>query len=103
VEEVLSALPRPDPRRLHAIAEHVAGRRDAAELMVFMALLRRALATALRQAGRGAAAAPWLGHRDPADWAGLWDRLGRLAEETERLNLDRKQAVLTGLAWLGTR
>jgi DNA polymerase-3 subunit delta' len=33
----------------------------------------------------------------------LWDRLGRLADETERLNLDRKQAVLTGLSWLSAR
>jgi len=103
VDEVLAALPRPDPRRLHDIADRVAGRRDAAALPVFMALLRRALAAALRQAGRGGAAAPWLGSRALADWAALWDRLGRLAEETERLNLDRKQAVLTGLAWLGTR
>jgi DNA polymerase-3 subunit delta' len=33
-------------------------------------------------------------------WASLWDRLGTLADDTERLNLDRKQAVLTGLSWL---
>ena len=29
--------------------------------------------------------------------------MGRLADETERLNLDRKQAVLTGLTWLAAR
>src|SRR3712207_9559713 len=54
VEEVLAALPRLDSRRAHGIADQVAGRRDAAAaLAVFVALLRRALAAALRQAGRG--------------------------------------------------
>lgn len=100
VEEVLSQLPRLDPRKAHEIADRVAGRRDAAALSVFMGLLRRELATALRQAGRGAAAAPWIAGRSLAEWSTLWDKLGRLADETERLNLDRKQAVLTGLSWL---
>ncbi|HYZ34954.1 MAG TPA: DNA polymerase III subunit delta' [Crenalkalicoccus sp.] len=100
VEEALAALPRPDPRRLHAIADQVAGRRDGAALPTFMALLRRALAAALRQAGRGGAAPAWVAARPLGDWAALWERLGRLAEETERLNLDRRQAVLTGLGWL---
>ena len=38
--------------------------------------------------------------RGLAEWAGLWDMLGRLADETDTLNLDRKQAVLTGLSRL---
>jgi DNA polymerase-3 subunit delta' len=104
VEEVLAGLPRLDPRRAHGIADQVASRRDAAAaLAAFVGLLRRALAVALRQAGRGAtgaAAPPWIAARSLADWATLWDKLGRLADETERLNLDRKQAVLTGLSWL---
>jgi DNA polymerase III subunit delta' len=70
---------------------------------LFMTLLRRALAATLRQAGRGEGAAAWIEARSLADWSTLWDKLGRLAEETERLNLDRKQAVLTGLSWLGSR
>ncbi len=106
VERVFAALPHLDPRAVHAIAEEVAGRRDAgaSALATFMALLRRALAAALRRAARGGeASAPWIAARSLADWATLWDRLGRLAEETERLNLDRKQAVLTGLGWLSVR
>ena len=55
------------------------------------------------EAGRGGAAPPWIAGRSLADWSTLWDKLGRLADETERLNLDRKQAVLTGLGWLPTR
>ncbi len=103
VDRVLAGLPRLDPRTLHGIAEEVAGRRDSGPaLATFMALLRRALAAGLGRAGRGDAM-PWLAGRSLADWAVLWDRLGRLAEETERLNLDRKQAVLTGLGWLSVR
>ncbi|MDO9708635.1 DNA polymerase III subunit delta' [Paracraurococcus lichenis] len=103
VEQVLEGLPRLDARRVHVIADGVAGRRDAAALAVFFSLLRRALAAGLRQAGRGGKAAPWLAGRSLAEWSTLWDKLGRLADETERLNLDRKQAVLTGLGWLSMR
>jgi DNA polymerase-3 subunit delta' len=103
VEEVLAGLPHLDPRKMHEIADRVAGRRDAAAMPLFMTLLRRALAATLRQAGRGEGAAAWIEARSLADWSTLWDKLGRLAEETERLNLDRKQAVLTGLSWLGSR
>ena len=63
-------------------------------------MLREALGRAVRDAARGAEPAPWLGGRALAEWAVLWDMLGRLAIETEALNLDRKQAVLTGLAAL---
>ena len=102
VDEVLAALPALEPRARLALAEKVAGRRDAGAMVTFFALLRRALAAALRQAARGDAQG-FLAARSLADWAVLWDRLGRLADETERLNLDRKQAVLTGLSWLAAR
>jgi DNA polymerase-3 subunit delta' len=65
-----------------------------------MGLLRGAIAAALREAARGRQAPAWLARHPLAVWAGLWDRLGDLADDTERLNLDRKQAVLTGLSWL---
>ena len=103
VEEVLAALPQPDARRAHVIADGVAGKRDAAAVTLFLTLLRRALAAGLRQAARGGQAAPWIGGRSLAEWSTLWDKLGRLADETERLNLDRKQALLTGLGWLAAR
>ncbi|MCK8783731.1 DNA polymerase III subunit delta' [Roseomonas sp. NAR14] len=102
VAATLALLPRGDRRHDLAVAEKVAGRRDAAAFATFVSLLRRALAAALGEAARGGEAASWLGHRPLAEWAALWDKLGSLAEETERLNLDRKQAVLTGLGWLPT-
>lgn len=100
VEGFLARLPRPDPRELHALADRLASKRDGSAFTTFFALLRDAIAGALRRAGRGQGAAPWMEGRGLADWAGLWDMLGRLADETDTLNLDRKQAVLTGLSRL---
>jgi DNA polymerase-3 subunit delta' len=101
VDRALAALPGLDGKTLHLVAEAVTGRgRDLEAFVTFMALLRRALTGAVRAAGRGGAAPGWVAARPLADWAAAWQRLGVLAEETERLNLDRKQAVLTGLGWL---
>jgi DNA polymerase-3 subunit delta' len=103
VDEVFTGLPRLDPRQVHAIADRVTARRDAAALGTFIALLRRALAAGLRQAARGGTPAAWAAGRSLAEWSTLWEKLGRLADETERLNLDRKQAVLSGLGMLSVR
>jgi DNA polymerase-3 subunit delta' len=100
VEEVLAGLAAGERRRWHALAEGVAAKRDGSSFTTFMALLRRAISAAVRQSARGLAAPPWLALRPLAEWATLWDSLGRLAAETDGLNLDRKQAVLTALGWL---
>jgi DNA polymerase-3 subunit delta' len=100
VDEVFAALPGLDPRLVHSVADKVAGRRDPGALPLFVFLLRRGLAAALRHAARAGAAAPWVSARPLAEWSAQWERLGRLADDTERLNLDRKQALLSGLAML---
>jgi DNA polymerase-3 subunit delta' len=97
---VAEVLAKPEPRRAMAAADKLAADRQGTSFGLFFTLLRRAIAEATAQAGRGEAAPGWVAARPLADWAGLWDRLGRLAEETERLNLDRKQAALTALSWL---
>ncbi len=103
VDEVMAGLPRLDPRRAQDIADRVTARRDAAALTTFMALLRRAMAAGLRAAAREGVALPWAEGRSLAEWSTLWEKLGRLADETERLNLDRKQAVLSSLGMLSLR
>ena len=100
VEECLANLKRPDAARLHALADRCAADRGGSAFVTFMALLRGRIAGALRQAARGEAAPGWISAHPLAAWPALWDRLGRLVDETERLNMDRKQAVLTGLSWL---
>jgi DNA polymerase-3 subunit delta' len=100
VEASLAALNKPEPPRDHVLADKLAADRTGGAFGIFMGLLRGAIAAALREAARGRPAPPWLERHPLAVWAGLWDRLGDLADDTERLNLDRKQAVLTGLSWL---
>jgi len=97
---VEEALERPDRARWHALAEAVAAKRDGSGFVTFMALLRRAISAAVRQAARGKPAPAWLAARPLAEWSTLWDTLGRLAAETDGLSLDRKQAVLNTLVWL---
>ncbi|MBL6457803.1 DNA polymerase III subunit delta' [Belnapia sp. T6] len=103
VEEVLAGLPQLDPRRVQEIADRVTARRDAAALTTFFDLLRRAMAAGLRGAAREGRALRWAEGRSLAEWSTLWEKLGRLADETERLNLDRKQAVLSSLGMLAVR
>jgi DNA polymerase-3 subunit delta' len=103
VDETLNALPKPDRRRWHAVADTVAAKRDGSSFVAFFALLRRAIAAATRDAARDRPAPAWLALHPLAAWATLWDSLGRLAAETDGLNLDRKQAVLTALGWLAPR
>jgi DNA polymerase-3 subunit delta' len=102
VDLAFTALPAMAGRALLRIADEVTGRgREIDAFVTFMALLRRAMTRALRQAARGASVVPgWVAARPLAEWAAVWDKLGRLADDTERLNLDRRQAVLTGLTWL---
>ena len=100
VEDCLANLKRPDPARFHAVAERCLADRSGAQFTTFMALLRGRISAGLRQAARGEPAPGWIGAHPLAAWPALWDRLGRLMDETERLNMDRKQAVLTGLSWL---
>ncbi|MBI0432848.1 DNA polymerase III subunit delta' [Roseomonas sp. KE0001] len=103
VETVLHGLPDLDGRQLHALADSLAARRDGSAFGTFITLLRDALGSAIREAARGGEAPAFIAARPLADWASLWDTLGRLADETEALNLDRKQAVLTGLTQLTSR
>jgi DNA polymerase-3 subunit delta' len=104
VEEALAGLAPGNRRRWHAMADSIAAKRDGSSFVTFMALLRQAISAAVRQAARegagGQGAPEWLAGRPLAEWSTLWDRLGRLAAETDALSLDRKQAVLTGLLWL---
>ena len=103
VERFLASLPRPDMRDLHALGDRLAAKRDGSALVTFVELLRAALGQAIRSAARGQEAPAYIRARPLADWAVLWDTLGRLADDTETLNLDRKQAVLSGLSELAAR
>ncbi len=101
VSDVLAALPMLPPLRWHEIADAL-GRADAA-FSTFMDLLRAAVAAAVADLLRGQAdegQARLVALRPLDAWGDVWHRLTRLKDETERFNLDKRQAILSGLALL---
>jgi DNA polymerase-3 subunit delta' len=104
VDEVLAALAEGGtlgPARAYAVADAL-GRTDDA-FATFMELLRAGIAGAVRDALRGVAEAPQsrlAARLPPAAWSAAWSRLGEIQADTARLNLDKRQAVVTGLGLL---
>ena len=103
---VLGSAPNASPREAYEVADRL-GRDDQA-YGAFMGQLRHELGQAIRQASR-APSGPlpggqaWLAARPLAQWAEVWHALGALQDETERFHLDRRQAVVSGLALLNGR
>jgi DNA polymerase-3 subunit delta' len=98
VDEVLQAAPNIAVTRAYAVADKLA--RSDAGYSTFMDLLRDRLGAALREAAR--AKGDRLGKRltevrPLADWGEVWHALGRLQDETERSNLDKRHAIVAGL------
>ena len=96
--EVLDTIPRLPKLRAFAIAEQLGGRAED-RFTPFMTLLRDALADTVRRAARGTPER-LATIRPLADWAEMWQSLNHLQDETERLNLDRRQALLSSFAML---
>ena len=97
-QEVLAKIPKLPPLRAFEIAEKLGGRAQD-DFTPFMTLLRDGLAQIVRRAARGQAE-PLMGLRPLAEWAELWQSLTRIQDETERLTLDRRQALLSSIAML---
>jgi len=87
----------------HALADRIAGREAALAFPAFFTLLLRGLSHAVREAARGGPVAPWLGDRPLAAWVEAAEAVSRLVQETERLSLDRRQAVLVAMDTLRGR
>ncbi len=96
--EVLEGVPRFPLVRAIALADQLGGRGED-RFTPFMTLLCDALATALRRAARGAPER-LATLRPLAEWAEVWQSLTHTLDETERLNLDRRQALLSSIALL---
>ncbi len=96
--EVLDGVPSfPLPRAI-ALADQLGGRGED-RFTPFMTLLCDALAASLRRAARGAPER-LTQLRPLAEWAELWQSLTHILDETERLNLDRRQALLSSIVLL---
>ena len=101
VDEVLNGLPSFGAARAHGVVDRL-GRAESG-FSTFMELLLAALAAAVRAGARGRADPDQQRLLDlrPLDaWGEVWHALSRLADETERFSLDKRQAVVSGLALL---
>ncbi len=101
VDGVLRELPALGPARGHEVADEL-GRSDTA-FSTFMDLLRAGLSSAVRDTLRGCGDAEQerIAALRPLDaWSDVWHALTTLQDETERLNLDKRQAILSGLGLL---
>jgi DNA polymerase III subunit delta' len=101
VNEVLAALPGLKPARAYSVADTLM-RGDTA-FSNFMDLLRTGIAAAVRDVVRGRAdeeQSRLVALRPLDAWGDVWHALTRLQDETERFNLDKRQAVVAGLGML---
>jgi DNA polymerase-3 subunit delta' len=93
VDGVLSQHGRPPGLWSYQLADTVL--RHDRGFSTFIGLLCAAISTTMRSALRETDPA-----RPPEAWAGIGEELARLRDETESLNLDKRQALLTGLSLL---
>lgn len=103
VGDVLRAAPNLPVLRAYDIADKLA--RSDAGFAAFMGLLRDAISAAVRNAARGQADAAQqrlAALRPLAEWGDLWHALTRLQDDTERFNLDKRHAIVSGLDLLNT-
>lgn len=104
VAQLLGELPALGSARGYEVADALA--RSETGFGIFMELLRASLAAALRAAVRGRANPEQqrLAQLHPLDaWSDVWHALGQLQDETVRLNLDKRQAIVAGLDLLSGR
>ncbi len=100
VQALLAELPDVSLLRGYELADKL---REEAAFETFFQLLRRAIASAVIGAARGtanAAQARLAALKPAVQWVEIWAQLGALADETQRISLDRRQAVVAGLALL---
>ncbi len=103
VANVLRDVPRVTALRAYEVADKLA--RSDHGYSTFMDLLRAAISRAVREAARGQgdpAQQRLAATRPLAEWGDLWQALTRLQDETERFNLDKRHAIVSGLDLLNT-
>jgi DNA polymerase-3 subunit delta' len=111
--DLLTGLPQLDTGRLHAFADKLAQGQDPTAFRLGGELLAWWLGRLIRAkarddtpadvvAGEGAAMVRLAARADLEQWLGLWEKIAGLFRRAERVNLDRKQVVLTAFLDLQT-
>lgn len=100
VDEVLQAAPSIPITRAYEVADRLA--RTEGAYSTFMDVLRDRIGVSIREAARHRR--DRLSQLRPlGEWSEVWHALGRLQDETERSNLDKRHAVVAGLDLLNAR
>ena len=97
-----------DVAEAHKLAEELGGTKAGDSFKTAFALLNWWLARMISAGARGQLPPPvvaeeaglarrLLARRTLADWVSLWEKLSALAERCERMNLDRRQTLLSAL------
>jgi DNA polymerase-3 subunit delta' len=104
--EMLSAVDGLDVAALHALGDRMARANARDAFATLMELLSQWLVAMVRAgaagappnevvAGEGAVAERLLARASLEQWTEVWEKIGRLAADVERINLDRKQVVIS--------
>jgi hypothetical protein len=86
IDQVVTGLPRPDPRAVARLADAVSGRAGEETYRAFHREIYDWIVAYARDVEPGSVRVEEIG--------GLWDRIREAERETEELNLDRKLHVL---------
>jgi DNA polymerase-3 subunit delta' len=102
-----------DVAALHGLAERVARPNARDAYATLMDLLSQWLVRLVRHGATGGATADYaviegegavieslLARASLEQWIGVWEKIGRLTVDVERVNLDRKQVVITAFSAL---
>ena len=101
VQDVLSGRDHRPALWSYEVADTVLRRESG--FSTFIGLLSATISTTIRAAARGGSGSGTNGLPSPRPieaWAAVCDELARLRDETESLNLDKRQALLAGLSLL---
>lgn len=101
LDGLVSSLPRLDVPVLHTLSERLATAAAEPRYRLFRELLMRWLADAIRAAAGAPNAEAGPASRAPLDrLLEVWDKIGRLFERADAVNLDRKQVLVSVLLTL---
>lgn len=94
LEAIVSTLPRVDISLVHAVADRLAPAAAEPRYRIFHELLMRWIAASVRDAAEG-------GRTGSLDrWLEVWEKVGRLFERADAVNLDRKQVLVAAFTAL---
>jgi DNA polymerase-3 subunit delta' len=99
---LLESLPKPDPARVHALAERLSRPQEEEQYRLALSLLEGMIQRVVESAGglasdqgERALTAKLANLAGLERWAGLWEKIGGLGRRADALQLDKRQVILS--------